>query len=61
MQDINDWLINREESIEYKKQANTDTTYCVNKNCKNKCWRNADNYKFDEDKYYWFTSNCERE
>ena len=47
--------------MEDKKQANTDTTYCVNKNCKNKCWRNADNYKFDEDKYYWFTNECEKE
>ena len=48
MQDFNDWLIDREESIEYKKQANTDTTYCASKKCKNKCWRHKDNYKFNE-------------
>lgn len=61
MQDFNDWLIDREESIEYKKQANTDTTYCASKKCKNKCWRHTDNYKFDENELYWFMSSCERE
>ena len=44
-----------------KKQANTDTTYCTSEKCKNKCWRHTDNYKFDENKNYWFMSNCEEE
>lgn len=61
MQDYNDWLIDREESIEYKKQANTDTTYCTSKKCKNKCWRHIDNYKFNENQDYWFMSDCEKE
>lgn len=61
MQDYNDWLIDREESIEYKKQVNTDTTYCTSEKCKNKCWRHISNYKFNEKENYWFMSNCEKE
>lgn len=47
--------------MENKKQANTDTTYCTSKLCKNKCWRHTDNYEFNENQGYWFMSNCEKE
>ncbi len=44
-----------------KKNANTDTTYCKGENCSNKCWRHIWNYKFDNDKAYWFMEYCEEE
>ena len=30
-----------------KKIPNFDTTYCVSKDCKNRCWRHITNYKFE--------------
>ena len=44
-----------------KKQANTDTTYCNNKNCSDKCWRHINNYEFDNNKNYWVMSICDKE
>ena len=43
---------------EEKKKANTDTTYCINTTC-NKCWRHISNWKFDNDKNYWYTSGLD--
>lgn len=40
--------------------ANTDTTYCINKECPEKCWRYIDNWKFDKDTNYWFMDKCEK-
>ena len=42
-------------------KANTDTTYCTNKDCKEKCWRYKENWYFDRDTNYWFSEmeNCE--
>lgn len=42
------------------KQANTDTTYCINDKCNEKCWRYKDNYNFDKDTDYWFMEKCEK-
>ena len=42
----------------YKREANTDTTYCTNKNCINKCWRYIDNWSFNPNINYWFMENC---
>lgn len=36
---------------------NTDTTYCI-KECKEKCWRHESNFKFNDNKIYWFTNEC---
>lgn len=41
------------------KLANTDTTYCINNTCIDKCWRHISNWKFDTDKNYIFTSGLE--
>ena len=41
--------------------ADSDFTYCVNKNCKNKCWRYEGNYVFDKNSYYSFTNTCIKE
>lgn len=40
------------------KYADTDTTYCTNEECKNKCWRHESNYKFKEDENYWYQATC---
>lgn len=40
------------------KEANKDTTYCINKECKNKCWRHEINFKFKENENYWFMERC---
>lgn len=29
-----------------KTKANHDTTFCISKDCKYKCWRHEDNYEF---------------
>ena len=41
-----------------KKWANTDTTYCVDNGCKDKCWRHKDNWRFEKDTNYWFIGKC---
>jgi hypothetical protein len=38
--------------------ANTDTTYCKGKNCKEKCWRHVSHYCFEADKDYWLMKKC---
>lgn len=40
------------------REANTDTTYCTNKECKDKCWRHESNFSFNNKKSYWFTNEC---
>lgn len=40
--------------------ANTDTTYCVNMECTEKCWRHKDNWHFDPNTNYWFMDKCEK-
>lgn len=42
-------------------KASTDVTYCVNDKCSRKCWRHHSNYRFDEDKNYWYMECCEKE
>lgn len=42
-----------------KRKANTDTTYCTNEQCKEKCWRWEGNYEFDEKENYWFMEYCQ--
>ena len=42
-------------------KAYLDVTYCVNTECKNKCWRNMSNYEFEKDNNYWFMEICEPE
>ena len=44
-----------------KEEANTDTTYCTNDNCIEKCWRHVSNWKFDVNKDYWMQEYCEEE
>lgn len=41
-----------------KREANFDTTYCVSTKCKNKCWRHASNFEFEENKDYWLIQQC---
>ena len=41
-----------------KEKANTDTTYCANPNCQNKCWRHRDKHEFEKDKMYIFQMYC---
>lgn len=41
-----------------KPEAKTDITYCTNKNCKSKCCRHVDNWKFDKEKAYSFMDRC---
>ena len=43
-----------------EKVANTDTTYCINEHCKNKCWRYKDNWYFEKDTNYWFMEKCDK-
>lgn len=43
---------------EAKKKANTDTTYCINEQCKDKCWRWKGNYEFEKGTKYWCTFKC---
>lgn len=43
-----------------KKEADFDTTYCVNENCSEKCWRYKDNWKFSENKNYWYMEKCDK-
>ena len=42
-------------------KAYLDVTYCVNTECKNKCWRHMSNYEFEKDNNYWFMEICEPE
>lgn len=42
-----------------KKIAKTDITYCINKECTNKCWRHEDNFEFDNNKNYSWMEKCE--
>ena len=39
-------------------KAKHDITYCVCKDCKEKCWRHEDNYEFDTG-LYSFMAYCE--
>ena len=42
-----------------KKRANTDTTYCTNETCMNKCWRHIHNWEFDNNiERYNFIHKC---
>lgn len=41
-----------------KPKANYDTTYCMNKKCKKKCWRNFDNWEFDNRGRYILMERC---
>ncbi len=41
-----------------KRIPNTDTTYCINRTCEDKCWRHESNYDFNINKLYWFTDAC---
>jgi len=43
-----------------KRIAITDVTYCVNKSCKNKCWRHEDFNMFNKYLNYSFTNICIR-
>jgi len=45
------------KKYELLKTANTDITYCI-KECKDKCWRHADNYNLEENVLYSFTKEC---
>ena len=40
--------------------ASTNVTYCTNKNCKSKCWRYKDNWKFNNNLNYWFMEQCKK-
>lgn len=42
------------------KTADTDTTYCINEKCTEKCWRYKDNWYFEADTNYWFMEKCEK-
>ena len=44
---------------EAKRKANTDTSYCINEKCKEKCWRHESNYEFDEKENYCFMQYCQ--
>ena len=39
-------------------KAKTDTTYCTNKECENKCSEHESNYEFETDKLYCFHGGC---
>ena len=39
-------------------KASIDVTYCINKNCKDKCWRHISKYRFETDEYYWYMKGC---
>lgn len=43
---------------EVKRKANTDSTHCVNENCKEKCDRHISNYEFEDNKNYCFMQYC---
>ena len=43
-----------------QREADFDTTYCVNENCREKCWRYKDNWKFSENKNYWYIKKCDK-
>ena len=43
-----------------EKVANTDTTYCINEQCQDKCWRYKDNWYFEKDTNYWFMEKCDK-
>lgn len=60
--DKEDWLKllkSLKESGIPKQPANTDTTYCTSKDCKNKCWRHEDNHEFLKGAFYSFMEKCE--
>lgn len=48
------------EENKTKKVASTDKTYCVSKDCAEKCWRNVENYIFSEEALYSFSYGCVR-
>ena len=35
-----------------------DVTYCVNKECKNRCWRHLENYEVENGAFYSVTEEC---
>ena len=39
--------------------AKGDRTYCVNKECKNKCERHESKWEFEKDRFYSFIEKCE--
>ena len=43
-----------------KKTPNFDTTYCVSKDCENRCWRHITNYEFVPGGLYWYQERCEK-
>jgi len=44
-----------------KPYANSDTTYCTNETCLDKCWRHISNWKFNENEDYWLMEYCAEE
>lgn len=48
------------EADKLLKKARHDYTYCVSRNCKNKCERHVDNYIFKKDEAYSFVERCEK-
>lgn len=40
-------------------KASTDVTYCINKECKDKCWRHISKYRLEKDEYYWYIKGCD--
>ena len=43
-----------------QREADFDTTYCVNENCREKCRRYKDNWKFSENKNYKKKKKCDK-
>lgn len=45
-----------------KKNAIGDVTYCVSKECKDRCWRHIDNYVFNDTcRLYSMMAECEKQ
>lgn len=45
-----------------KIKAVGDVTYCVSKECKDRCWRHVDNYVFDDPcRLYSMMAECEKQ
>lgn len=41
-----------------KQKADFDTTYCISNSCEKKCWRHVSNFEFEENKAYWYVTDC---
>lgn len=41
-----------------KPKADFDTTYCISNSCEKKCWRHISNFEFEENKAYWYVTDC---